>query len=66
MVERYNTTCELEHDDFSGESVMVWGAINEKFRWNLIIVDERRNAERYVNNVLLPGLLPLLKIMALK
>lgn len=59
--ERYNANCVFEHDRFGGGSVMVWGAINEDFRSNLIIVDEVLNGERYVNNVLTPGLLPLLQ-----
>ena len=36
--ERYNSNCVLEHDRFGGRSVMVWGAINENFRSDLIIV----------------------------
>lgn len=45
---------------------MVCSAINEEFYSNRIIVDETLNVDRYVKNVLTPGLQLGLKISTLE
>ena len=59
--ERFAYNCVLERNRFGGGSVMVWGAINEGFRSDLIIIDGILNARRYIDSVLNPVLLPLLR-----
>lgn len=39
---------------------MVWGAINADFKSELVVIDGNLTAQRYVNEVLRPILLPLL------
>ena len=53
--------CVLERNRFGGGSVMVWGAINAGFRSNLIILDGTLTARRYIDGILYPVLLPLLR-----
>ena len=58
--ERYRNPCVLERNRFGGPSVMVWGAINADFKSELVVIDGNLTAQRYVNEVLRPILLPLL------
>ena len=59
--ERFADNCVLERNRFGGGSVMVWGAINARFRSNLIILDGTLTARRYIDGILIPLLLPLLR-----
>ena len=59
--ERFADSCGLESNRFGGGSVMVWGAINEGFLSDLIIIDGTLNACRYIDSVLNPVLLLLLR-----
>jgi len=58
--ERFARNCVQERDRFGGGGVMVWGAINADFRSQLVVVQGNLNAQRYVDNILQPVLLPLL------
>lgn len=58
--ERFADNCVLERDRFGGGSVMVWGAINHNFKSDLVVIDGNLTAQRYVDDVLNPHLLPLL------
>lgn len=60
MGERYRDPCVLERNRFGGPSVMVWGAINARFRSELVVINGNLTAQGYVNQVLQPTLLPLL------
>ena len=59
--ERFADSCVLERDRFGGGSVMVWGAISSGFRSDLIIVNGTLTARRYIDEILAPGLVPLLR-----
>lgn len=59
--ERYNRNCVQERDRFGGGSVMVWGAINANFRSALIRVNGTLTARRYIDIILNPELVPLLR-----
>ena len=58
--ERYQDTCVVQHHRFGGPSVMVWGAITSDFRSQLVVINGNLTAQRYVNDVLQPILLPFL------
>lgn len=57
--ERFADNCVLEHDRFGGGGVMVWAAINFNFKSQLIICNGNLNAERYIQQVLQPVVLPM-------
>ena len=57
--ERYARCCIAEHDRYGGGSVMVWGAISWNHRSDLVVVDGNLNADRYVNQILRPHVVPL-------
>ena len=59
--ERYRNNCVVQRDRFGGPSVMVWAAINADFRSPLVVLDGNLNAQRYINAILRPHLLPLLQ-----
>ena len=58
---RFADSCVLERDRFGGGSVMVWGAISSGFRSDLIIVNGTLTARRYIDEILAPVLVPLLR-----
>ena len=58
--ERFADNYVLERNRYDGGSIMVWGAINAGFRFNLIILDGTLTARRYNDGILNPVLLPLL------
>ena len=58
---RYVRPCVIERDRFGVGGVMVWGAINAVFKSQLVIVQGNLTARRYVDTVLQPVLLPLLR-----
>lgn len=59
MGERYTEDCMIEHEPYGGGSVTVWGGIYRGGRTELVIfVNETVNSERYLNQILLPIVLP--------
>ena len=54
------TPASWRETDLGGPSVMVWGAINARFRSELVVINGNLTAQGYVNQVLQPTLLPLL------
>nr|KAG5707105.1 hypothetical protein BaRGS_011816 [Batillaria attramentaria] len=58
--ERFQDACIRKYDRFGGPSVMVWDAIPRDFRSPLEVINGNLTAQRYINNVLQPTLLPLL------
>ena len=59
--ERFADSCVLERDRFGSGSAMVWGAISSGFRSDLIIVNGTLTARRYIDEILAPVLVPLLR-----
>ena len=59
--ERFCDNTVIEHDRFGGGGVMVWGAINHNLRSRLVICDGNLTARRYVDEILRPVLIPLLR-----
>ena len=59
--ERYAQCCVLERNRFGGGSVMVWGAINHRFKSQLVIVNGNLNAQRYIDQILRPVVIPLIQ-----
>ena len=58
--ERFQDACIRGRDRFGGPSVMVWGAITRDFRSPLVVINGTLTAQRYIDNVLQPTLLPFL------
>jgi len=58
--ERYDDCCVRQANRWGGPSVMVWGAISGRYRTPLVVVDGNLNAQRYVDNILRPHLVPFL------
>ena len=58
--ERYADCCVRQANRWGGPSVMVWAAISGRYRTPLVVVDGNLNAQRYVDNILRPHLLPFL------
>ena len=58
--ERFAPNCVREVDRFGGGSVMVWGAITYTTRSDLVVVQGNLTANRYMNQVLQPHLLPII------
>lgn len=59
--ERYVDNCVVERDRFGGGGVMVWGAINYNFRSRLLVIHGNLTARRYVDEILRPELVPLIR-----
>ncbi|KAK3104731.1 hypothetical protein FSP39_008898 [Pinctada imbricata] len=56
--ERYADCCVREADKRGGGSVMVWGGISFRHRTSLIVIDGTLTAQRYINEVLRPAVVP--------
>ena len=56
--ERHAAACVLQHNRFGGPSVMVWGGISGQYRTPLVVIDGNITAQRYVDEVLRPYVLP--------
>ena len=52
--ERYAKCCIAEHDRYGGGSVMVWGNVSWNYKSDLVVIDGNLNAQRYVNKILRP------------
>lgn len=59
--ERYAQNCLLPVQPFGLGSVMVWGGICGNRKTNLVIVEGNLTAQRYINQVLRPVVLPFLR-----
>ena len=59
--ERYVRCCTAEHDRYGGGSVMVWGAVSWNHKSDLVVIDGNLKAQRYVNEILRPNVLPLVR-----
>ena len=60
--ERYAQNCVDEAPPHGGGGVLVWGTINFMGRSDLVQIEGRLNAQRYVGETLLPHNLPLLAV----
>ena len=58
--ERYADCCVIQRDRFGGGSVMVWGGICGGRKNRLLVLDGNLNAQRYINEVLVPEVIPFL------
>ena len=58
--ERFAPNCVRQVDRFGGGSVMVWGAMSYNHRSDLVIIRGNLTAQRYINDVLQPHLLPII------
>ena len=58
--ERYANPCVRETNRWGGASVMVWGGISTRRRTELVVINGNLSAQRYVNFVLRPVVLPFL------
>ena len=56
--ERFADACVAEVDRWGGGSVMVWGAIHSRGRTELLVLNGNLNAQRYVEEVLQPEVVP--------
>ena len=58
--QRFSDVTVSEYDRFGGGSLMVWAGVTMNQRTRLCIVDGNLNAQRYVNEILRPVLVPFL------
>ena len=58
--ERHADACVREGNRWGGASVMIWGGISGRSRTPLAVIDGTLTAQRYVDNILRPVLLPFL------
>ena len=58
--ERYMDYCIIQRDHFGGGSVMVWGGICGGRKTRLLVFDGNLNTQRYINEVLVPEVIPFL------
>jgi len=56
--ERYARCCIREFNRWGGPGVMVWAGITSQYRTPLVVIEGNLNAQRYVNEVLEPHLVP--------
>lgn len=59
--ERYADCCVIQRDRFGGGSVMVWGGICGGRKTRLLVINGNLNAQRYINEVLVPEVIPFLR-----
>ena len=58
--ERYADCCVILRDRFGEGSVMMWGGICGGRKTCLLVLDGNLNAQRYINEVLVPEVIPFL------
>lgn len=58
--ERFTDSCVREANRWGGASVMVWGAISTRHRTPLVIIERTLTAQRYIDHILRPVLMPFL------
>lgn len=59
--ERFSETCVRERDPFGGGGLMVWGGIMGGRKTDLIVVRGNLNAQRYIDEILRPVVVPYLR-----
>lgn len=59
--ERFADACVRQANRWGGASVMVWGGITARHRTPLVVLDGTLTAQRYVDNILRPVVLPFLE-----
>lgn len=59
--ERYARCCVQQFNRWGGPSVMVWTGITAHHRTPLVVIDGNLTAQRYVNNILQPHLVPFMQ-----
>jgi len=59
--ERFQDQCVQEQDRWGGANIMVWGGISYHSKTPLIIIDGTLNAQRYIEEILEPTVLPFLQ-----
>jgi len=59
--ERYARCCVQHFNRWGGASVMVWAGITAHHRTPLVVIDGNLTAQRYVDNVLRPHLVPFMQ-----
>ena len=57
--ERYANNCVLPHNRYSGGGIMVWAAINHRFKSQLIVCQGNLTARRYIDQILRPVIVPM-------
>lgn len=60
--ERYHENCVAEAPPHGGGGVMVWGAISYTGRSRLVLIQGNLNAQRYIDEILRPEVLPLVAV----
>lgn len=56
--ERTAANCVLQFNRWGGASVMVWGGISLNHRTDLVVIDGNMTAQRYIDQVLRPHVVP--------
>jgi len=59
--ERYANNCVLEHNRYGGGGVMVWAAINHRFKSQLVVCQGNLTARRYIDQILRHVVVPLFR-----
>ena len=59
--ERFAPCCIQEHDRYGGGSVMVWAGIWHGGKSRIIVVSGTLNGDRYLNEIVLPVVVPLVR-----
>ena len=59
--ERFTDNCVRQRNRWGGPSVMVWAGISSRHRTPLVVVNETLTAQRYIDQILRPYLLPFLQ-----
>ena len=57
--ERYVDNCVVENNPYGGGRVMVWAAINYRFKTQLVVCQGNLTARRYIDQVLRPVVVPM-------
>ena len=57
--ERYANNCVLQHNNYGGGGVMVWAAINHRFKSQVIVCQGNLTARRYIDQILRPVIVPM-------
>ena len=59
--ERYANNCVLQHNRYGGGGVMVWAAINHRFKSQLVVCQGNLTARRYIDQILRPVVVPMFR-----
>lgn len=56
--ERFHPSCIAQHDRYGGGSIMIWGGIWYDGKTEAVLVHGTLNGERYVNEIVIPHVVP--------